>query len=116
MDAEETPQEIVEDPSAAPAEQPAADQEGQVAEPAPAAEPVPVVLKSLLPEHVSPGLSILARTGSGLAHAFTKLDIHGTDAETLTVLEQFPHLRYVVRLHTYGQSSYGAGCVREPVG
>eukprot|EP00842_Homolaphlyctis_polyrhiza_P005339 jgi/Hompol1/5806/HPOL_004744-RA len=40
-------------------------------------------------------MSLIARTGSGLSHAYTRLEVHNAGITTLGVLEKFSHLRYV---------------------
>ena len=42
------------------------------------------------------GLSVLARTGNGLSHAYTKLELHNTGATTIDAVEYYPHIRYIV--------------------
>lgn len=46
-------------------------------------------------EIVANHISLLARTGNGLSHAFTKLEIHGQGITNLDLLEHYPHLRYL---------------------
>ena len=79
-------QEIVtdEEPSDPPTEEPAA----------------PLPGKPLTKELVSSGISLLARTGNGISHAYTKLDIHGLEVDDITILKNFVHLRYVVNIRT----------------
>lgn len=55
-----------------------------------------VAEKSLLPEQVANGLSILGKIGSGLAHAYTKLELHNLGVTGIDVLEQYPHIRLLV--------------------
>ncbi|KAI9202928.1 uncharacterized protein BJ171DRAFT_600383 [Polychytrium aggregatum] len=59
-----------------------------------------VVPKSAAPgaltaELVGQNLSLLARTGNGLNHAYTRLEIHNKDITNLDILENYPHLRYL---------------------
>ena len=59
--------------------------------------PVPAVIKPLTTDQVASALSVLSRTGNGLAHAYIKLELHNVALTSLEVLDQYPHLRYVVR-------------------
>lgn len=55
------------------------------------------VSKELSLEDLGAGLSVLSRTGTGLSHAFIKLEIHSKELTSVDILTQVPHLRYVVR-------------------
>ncbi|KAI8930289.1 hypothetical protein BC831DRAFT_440006 [Entophlyctis helioformis] len=44
---------------------------------------------------ISKSLSLIARTGTGLSHAYTRLEIHGKGITNLEAIDKFPHLRYV---------------------
>jgi len=44
---------------------------------------------------VAEALSLLCKTGNGLAHAYVRLDIHGKDITDIDMLKTFIHLRYV---------------------
>lgn len=55
--------------------------------------------KVLNVDMISKGISLLARTGNGLSMAYTKLDLHDKGLSAIDVLEQYPHLRYVVQSH-----------------
>ncbi|XP_055962848.1 leucine-rich repeat-containing protein 23 [Sorex fumeus] len=41
------------------------------------------------------GLSMLCKTGSGLAHAFVRLEVRDRDLTDITLLQSYIHLRYV---------------------
>ncbi|KAI8612788.1 hypothetical protein BC830DRAFT_1135150 [Chytriomyces sp. MP71] len=49
----------------------------------------------LTTEAVGQHISLLARTGNGLSHAYTRLEIHGKPIENIDVLENYLHLRYI---------------------
>lgn len=53
-------------------------------------------LRQLTKEMLVQGLTGVARTGDGLAHAFTKLTVNGKEIEEIEALSAYPHLRYVV--------------------
>ncbi|KAJ3219999.1 Leucine-rich repeat-containing protein 23 [Dinochytrium kinnereticum] len=55
-------------------------------------EKVPVPLTM---EMVGQHISLLARTGNGLSHAYTRLEIHGKGVTGIDILENYPHLRYI---------------------
>lgn len=44
---------------------------------------------------VKEGLSMLCKTGTGLAHAFVKLEVKDRDLTDITMLQSYIHLRYV---------------------
>ncbi|KAJ3106107.1 regulator of ime2 [Phlyctochytrium bullatum] len=46
-------------------------------------------------EIVGQHISLLARTGNGLSHAYTRLEIHGKGITEIDILENYPHLRYI---------------------
>ncbi|XP_004643581.1 leucine-rich repeat-containing protein 23 [Octodon degus] len=50
---------------------------------------------SLTEEMVKEGLSMLCKTGNGLAHAYVKLDLKDRDLTDISLLCSFIHLRYV---------------------
>jgi hypothetical protein len=52
--------------------------------------------KPLTIETICEGLSSIARTGDGLAHAFIRLHIPGKGVTSANLLSQYPHLRFVV--------------------
>ncbi|KAL2916223.1 hypothetical protein HK105_204314 [Polyrhizophydium stewartii] len=49
----------------------------------------------LTQELIAKSLSLIARTGNGLAHAYTRFELHGAGVTTLDNLEKYPHVRYV---------------------
>lgn len=67
-------------------------------------EPGPVIeqkhrkkdTKPLTADIISKGISLLARTGNGLSHAYTKLEIHALGITGIDILEAYTHLRYIV--------------------
>ncbi|TPX74959.1 hypothetical protein CcCBS67573_g03764 [Chytriomyces confervae] len=74
----------------------AAGQEERVPEEEEDAEEKIVEIGSILTaEAVGQHLSLLARTGNGLSHAYTRLEIHGKPIENIDVLETYLHLRYI---------------------
>ena len=44
---------------------------------------------------ISKSLSLISKTGNGLSHAYTRLEIHGKGITNLDHLEKFPHVRHV---------------------
>lgn len=46
-------------------------------------------------EAVGECLSLLCKTGDGLAHAFVRLDIHEREITDISILKAFIHLRYI---------------------
>lgn len=50
----------------------------------------------LTAEVISKGISLLAKTGNGLSYAYTKLELHALELTGIQILENYPHLRYVV--------------------
>ncbi|GFO13993.1 leucine-rich repeat-containing protein 23 [Plakobranchus ocellatus] len=44
---------------------------------------------------VAESLSLLCKTGDGLAHAYVRLDVHERDITDIEILQNFIHLRYV---------------------
>ncbi|KAI9342893.1 hypothetical protein BDR26DRAFT_858945 [Obelidium mucronatum] len=46
-------------------------------------------------EMVGQHISLLARTGNGLSHAYTRLEIHSKNLTNIDVLENYLHLRYI---------------------
>ncbi|KAJ3190071.1 Leucine-rich repeat-containing protein 23 [Gaertneriomyces sp. JEL0708] len=44
---------------------------------------------------IAPHLSLLARTGNGLSHAFTRLELHDAGVTDIAALEKYIHLRYI---------------------
>ncbi|ORY53130.1 L domain-like protein [Rhizoclosmatium globosum] len=49
----------------------------------------------LTSEMVGQHISLLARTGNGLSHAYTRLEIHSKNLTNIDVLENYLHLRYI---------------------
>ncbi|KAL7988459.1 hypothetical protein Chor_007378 [Crotalus horridus] len=58
-------------------------------------EEEPQVSTSLNEEMVKEGLSLLCKTGNGLAHAFVKLEVREKELTDVTFIHNFIHLRYV---------------------
>ena len=56
------------------------------------------VITPLTPEIISQSVSVISRTGNGLSHAYVKLEVHGQGITSLDGLNEYPHLRYVVRV------------------
>jgi hypothetical protein len=50
----------------------------------------------LTSELIAQHISLLARTGNGLSHAYTRLEIHDKKLTDIDVLENYVHLRYIV--------------------
>ena len=50
----------------------------------------------LTQELVGQHISLLAKTGNGLSHAYTRLEVRGKGVTNIDVLESYPHLRYLV--------------------
>lgn len=46
-------------------------------------------------EIIGESLSLLCKTGNGLAHAYVKLDIHDRELSDINLLSSFIHLRYI---------------------
>lgn len=44
---------------------------------------------------IVPGLSLLCRTGDGLAHAFVKLDLKDKELTDIEALRKYVHLRFL---------------------
>jgi len=44
---------------------------------------------------IAESLSLLCKTGNGLAHAYVRLDIHARDMTDISMVKNFIHLRYV---------------------
>uniref|UniRef100_A0A670ZBM5 Leucine-rich repeat-containing protein 23 n=1 Tax=Pseudonaja textilis TaxID=8673 RepID=A0A670ZBM5_PSETE len=59
------------------------------------AEEEPQVSTSLNEEMVKEGLSLLCKTGNGLAHAFVKLEVREKELTDITFIHNYIHLRYV---------------------
>uniref|UniRef100_A0A8C3MU23 Uncharacterized protein n=1 Tax=Geospiza parvula TaxID=87175 RepID=A0A8C3MU23_GEOPR len=55
-------------------------------------EPPPCPLTE---EHLKEGLSLLSKTGNGLAHAYVKFEAKDKGLTDISLLEHFIHLRYV---------------------
>ena len=53
-------------------------------------------LLPLNPNLISKSLSMIDRTGDGLSYAYTRLEIHDRRITNLDILENYPHLRYIV--------------------
>nr|ANH58184.1 leucine rich repeat only protein [Azumapecten farreri] len=51
--------------------------------------------KPLTDETVAESLSLLCKTGDGLAHAYVRLDVHEKELTNVSILKSFIHLRYV---------------------
>ncbi|CAB3979277.1 leucine-rich repeat-containing 23-like [Paramuricea clavata] len=49
----------------------------------------------LTEEVLAESLSLLCKTGNGLAHAYVRLDVHDRDMTDISILNCFIHLRYV---------------------
>ncbi|XP_058022848.1 leucine-rich repeat-containing protein 23 [Ahaetulla prasina] len=58
-------------------------------------EEEPQVSTSLNEEMMKEGLSLLCKTGNGLAHAFVKLEVREKELTDITFIHNFIHLRYV---------------------
>lgn len=56
---------------------------------------------AVTPELVAPNISLLARTSNGLSHAYVKLNLQKKGITVLEGLNQYPHLRYVVRVQVF---------------
>ncbi|KAK3702241.1 hypothetical protein QZH41_016769 [Actinostola sp. cb2023] len=54
----------------------------------------------LTEEMLAESLSLLCKTGNGLAHAYVRLDIHDKELTDVSILNCFIHLRYVVVVYT----------------
>lgn len=54
-----------------------------------------LVQQPLTQEIISTGLSLLCKTGNGLAHAFARLDVKERELTDISYLKHFVHLRYV---------------------
>ncbi|KAJ3041150.1 Leucine-rich repeat-containing protein 23 [Rhizophlyctis rosea] len=63
--------------------------------PTPPEKSGPAGAKPLTVDLVATHLSLLARTGNGLAHAYTRLELHNEGITNVDALEYYPHLRYV---------------------
>ncbi|XP_044155260.1 leucine-rich repeat-containing protein 23 [Bufo gargarizans] len=68
------------------------EEEGEEEEPK-KEEPPPHV--PLTEELLREGLSLLCKTGNGLAHAYVKLEVKDKELTDISILESFIHLRYV---------------------
>jgi hypothetical protein len=55
-------------------------------------------LKPLSAQLIAKGISLLSKTGNGLSHAYTKLELHSLELTGIDILQHYPHLRYVVSL------------------
>ncbi|XP_033028997.1 leucine-rich repeat-containing protein 23 [Lacerta agilis] len=53
------------------------------------------VSNPLTEEHMKEGLSMLCKTGNGLAHAFVKLEVKEKELTDINLIQGFIHLRYV---------------------
>ncbi|XP_015274279.1 PREDICTED: leucine-rich repeat-containing protein 23 [Gekko japonicus] len=53
------------------------------------------VSNPLTEEHFKEGLSLLCKTGNGLAHAFVKFEVREKELTDITIIQGFIHLRYV---------------------
>ncbi|XP_015767774.1 PREDICTED: leucine-rich repeat-containing protein 23-like isoform X1 [Acropora digitifera] len=58
----------------------------------------------LTEEMLADSLSLLCKTGDGLAHAYVRLDIHEKELTDVSILSSFIHLRYVDVLHVHVNS------------
>ncbi|XP_042309779.1 leucine-rich repeat-containing protein 23 isoform X2 [Sceloporus undulatus] len=58
-------------------------------------EEEPQVSNPLTEDIIKEGLSLLCKTGNGLAHAFVKLEIKEKELTDITLIQNFIHLRYV---------------------
>ncbi|KAJ3197406.1 Leucine-rich repeat-containing protein 23 [Irineochytrium annulatum] len=93
-DIDETTQPQQDDPPEPEVEE--APKEEEVVEPE---DEVPQLQLSM--EVVGQNISLLARTGNGLSHAYTRLEIHGKGITDIDILESYPHLRYLVDLRRH---------------
>ncbi|XP_071146592.1 leucine-rich repeat-containing protein 23-like isoform X2 [Mytilus edulis] len=50
---------------------------------------------ALTEEHIAECLSLLCKTGDGLAHAYVRLDVHDRQLTDINILKSFIHLRYL---------------------
>ena len=64
--------------------------------PTPPEKSGPAGAKPLTGDMVATHLSLLARTDNGLAHAYTRLELHKEGVTNVDALEYYPHLRYLV--------------------
>ncbi|KAG5461966.1 MAG: hypothetical protein BJ554DRAFT_5763 [Olpidium bornovanus] len=65
----------------------------------------PAPEKPLTAEVIAAHISLLARTGNGLSHAYTRLEIHAKGITSIDILgESYPHLRYLVRTRARARS------------
>ncbi|KAI9088305.1 hypothetical protein DFS34DRAFT_585957, partial [Phlyctochytrium arcticum] len=55
----------------------------------------PPVSKPLTSELIAPHITLLSRTGNGLSHAYTRLEIHDQAITDLDCLDHYPHLRTI---------------------
>ena len=65
--------------------------------------------KALTADIIASGISLLARTGNGVSHAYTRLDIKNADISDVQILENYNHLRYLVNyinLESFKQQNY----------
>ncbi|XP_075258980.1 leucine-rich repeat-containing protein 23-like [Convolutriloba macropyga] len=51
--------------------------------------------KPLTLEVISQSISLLCKIGTGLAHAYVRLDVHDKELTNITMLSTFVHLRYI---------------------
>ncbi|KAJ3064296.1 Leucine-rich repeat-containing protein 23 [Podochytrium sp. JEL0797] len=49
----------------------------------------------LTSDMIGQNISLLARTGNGLSHAYTRLEIHSKNITNIEILENYLHLRYI---------------------
>ncbi|KAJ3052298.1 Leucine-rich repeat-containing protein 23 [Rhizophlyctis rosea] len=63
--------------------------------PTPPEKSGPAGAKPLTTDLVATHLSLLARTGNGLAHAYTRLELHNEGITNVDALEYYPNLRYL---------------------
>jgi hypothetical protein len=64
--------------------------------PSPSVHGTSRVSNPLTQDLVAQHISLLAKTGNGLSHAFVKLELRAKNVTSIDAIEQFPHLRYVV--------------------
>ncbi|KAJ3386216.1 Leucine-rich repeat-containing protein 23 [Entophlyctis sp. JEL0112] len=74
---------------------PVAEDENAAAPPEDEEEKPVVDTEILSAEMIGQHISLLARTGNGLSHAYTKLEMHGKSITNIDILENYVHLRYI---------------------
>lgn len=56
-----------------------------------------IALGRIPKQTIQEGISTFAKTGNGLGHAFTKLDVNSKEVENIQPLSSYIHLRHVVK-------------------